>query len=108
MNLKEESESLQSRLNQVLNLVAEAQTSADRLLNTTSSQIDSQISDILENCYEGMKNLQASQDKIELLLEMIGNQSSLASTQQGGSLAQRTEKNNGFANSLAYNLITII
>ena len=39
MNLKEESESLQSRLNQVLNLVAEAQTSADRLLNTTSSQI---------------------------------------------------------------------
>jgi len=104
MNLKEESESLQSRLNQVLNLVAEAQTSADRLLNTTSSQIDSQISDILENCYEGMKNLQASQDKIELLLEMIGNQSSLASTQQGGSLAQRTEKNNGFANSLAYQL----
>lgn len=102
MNLKEECESLQSRLNQVLNLVAEAKTSADRLLNITSSQIDSQILDILENCYEGMKNLQTSQEQIELLLEMIGSQSSLSSTQQGGSLAQRNEKKNEFANSLAY------
>lgn len=102
MNLKEECESLQSRLNQILNLVAEAKTSADRLLNITSSQIDSQIFDILENCYEGMRNLQASQEQIELLLEMIGSQSSLASTQEGGLLAHRTEKKNEFANSLAY------
>lgn len=102
MNLKEECESLQSRLNQVLNLVAEAKTSADRLLNITSSQIDSQILDILENCYEGMKNLQTSQEQIELLLEIIGSQSSLSSTQQRGSLAQRNEKKNEFANSLAY------
>jgi len=92
MNLKQECESLQSRLNQVLNLLAEAKTSADRLLNSSTSQIDSQIFDILEICYEGMKNLQTSQEQIDLLLEMIGSQSSLSSTQQGGSLAQRNEK----------------
>ena len=102
MNLKEECESLQSRLNQVLSLVAEAKTSADRLLNITSSQIDSQIFDILENCYEGMRNLQASQEQTELLLEMIGSQSYLASTQEGGLLAHRNETKNEFANSLAY------
>jgi len=76
MSIKEECELLQSLLSQAISLMAEAKSSADRLENCGLSEMDGQISSVLDICSEGMTCLKKSQEQIELIQGIFGDKSS--------------------------------
>lgn len=79
MGIQQECDVLQSMLSQVLDSLAEVQTRAKSLQDGDIYELNREISDILEICCEQMSRLKTSQNQIELIQEMIGNQSFLAS-----------------------------
>ncbi|MFB2936783.1 hypothetical protein ACE1B6_16145 [Aerosakkonemataceae cyanobacterium BLCC-F154] len=79
MGLQEECDRLDSTLNQVIDTLAELQSRAQSLLDCSHYELDREITCILENCYEGLKSLEASLGQIESIQSLIGNQSFLAS-----------------------------
>ncbi|MEG4535417.1 hypothetical protein [Microcoleus sp. D2_18a_D3] len=79
MGIQQECDVLQSMLTQVLDSLAEAQSRAKSLQDGDIYELNREISDIREICCEEMSRLKTSQNQIELIQEMIGNQSFLAS-----------------------------
>ncbi|MFB2918557.1 MULTISPECIES: hypothetical protein [Aerosakkonema] len=87
MSIKEECELLQSLLGQAISLIAEAKSSADGLEDCGLSEMDGQISSILDICSEGMNCLKQSQEKIELIQGMFGDQTFSATASKNENLA---------------------
>ena len=79
MGIQQECDVLQSILSQVLDSLAEVQSRAKYLPDCDIYELNREISDILEICCEEMSRLKTSQNQIELIQGMIGNQSFLAS-----------------------------
>jgi len=79
MGIQQECDVLQSMLSQVLDSLAEVQTRAKSLQDGDIYELNREISDILEICCEEMSRLKTSQNQIELIQGMIGNQNFLAS-----------------------------
>ncbi|WP_445248366.1 hypothetical protein [Microcoleus sp. OTE_8_concoct_300] len=75
MGIKQECDVLQSMLSQVLDSLAEAQSRAKYLHDCGVYELRREILEILEICFEGMSRLKKSQNQIELIQAMIGNQS---------------------------------
>jgi len=78
MSIQEKCELLQSLLSQAISLIAEAKSSADRLENCGLSEMDGQVSSILDICSEGMNCLKQSQEQIELIQGMFVDKTSSA------------------------------
>jgi hypothetical protein len=75
MGIQQECDVLQSMLRQVIDSLAEAQSRAKSLPDCDTYELKRKISDILEICCEEMSRLKTSQNQIELIQAMIGNQS---------------------------------
>lgn len=75
MGINQECDVLQSMLIQVINSLAEVQSRAKSLSDCGVYELRREISEILEICFEGMSGLKKSQNQIELIQTMIGNQS---------------------------------
>ena len=75
MGINQECDALQSMLRQVIDSLAEAQSRAKYLPDCDIYELKREISDIMEICCEEMSHLKASQNQIELIQVMIGNQS---------------------------------
>lgn len=73
MSIQKECEVVQSGLNKAINLLAEARSNTNRLSSCSVSEMEGEIADILDICHEGMSELQASMEQIQLLQLMIGN-----------------------------------
>ena len=75
MGINQECDVLQSMLRQVIDSLAEVQSRAKYLPDCGTYELKREISHILEICCEEMSYLKASQNQIELIQAMIGNQS---------------------------------
>jgi len=75
MGINEECDVLQSMLSQVLDSLAEVQSRAHSLSDCGVYELKQEILEILKICFEGMSGLKTSQNQIELIQAMIGNQS---------------------------------
>ncbi len=75
MGINQECDVLQSMLIQVINSLAEVQSRAKSLSDCGVYELRREIAEILEICFEGMSGLKKSQNQIELIQAMIGNQS---------------------------------
>jgi Bacterial EndoU nuclease len=75
MGIQQECDVLQSMLRQVIDSLTEAQTRAKSLPECDIYELRREISNILEICCEEMSRMKLTQNQIELIQEMIGNQS---------------------------------
>ncbi|MGB5960498.1 MAG: GNAT family N-acetyltransferase [Coleofasciculaceae cyanobacterium] len=101
MSIQKECEVLQSGLSKAMNLLTEARTNTNRLSSCSVSEMEEEISDILDICHEGMSSLQASMEQIQLIQSMMGNglQSSSDNSSRGDKLVEAKDQ---FADSLDY------
>ncbi|MBW4496336.1 MAG: hypothetical protein KME26_25320 [Oscillatoria princeps RMCB-10] len=72
MGLQQECDALQAMLSQVLEILAEAQSRANSLPDCQIYELNRQIAEIVDICYDGMGRMQASLAQIERIQAMIG------------------------------------